>query len=247
MAAKDSDTELSTTALIVDTATRIFSDSCTHDLVEAAQDGVWPADLWQTLESNGLLQLGLADSGTGLQELFEFLRVAGRFAVPLPLFERLLAQIALQRDAKGVGLAEVHNGRLAISWPEQHDAVLALDAAKGTGRLIELAPLAQVSLATNVATMKGEPVKSFDVAKAWQEAKASEIEVPNLYALAALGRTAAMCGGLEASLELAISYCSERCLPRRLLQRNARQILPFTAVTPVWNYVFLILPLPRLG
>ena len=48
------------------------------------------------------------------------------------------------------------------------------------------------------------------MAKAWQEAKASEIEVPNLYALAALGRTAAMCGGLEASLELAISYCSER-------------------------------------
>ena len=201
-----SDTQDSAAALIVDTAQRIFSDTCDHELVEVAQEGQWAGDLWQTLESNGLLQIGLADSGTGLLELFEFLRVTGRHSVPLPIFERLLAQVALGRDAKEVGLAEVSAGQVSLAWPEKHSAVLALDARLGTARVIELAGLAE----TDQQTMKGEPVASFDVSNAWNSAAATEIAVPNLYALAALGRTAQMCGGLEASLELAIGYCSER-------------------------------------
>jgi len=199
-------TQESAAGLIVDTAQRIFSDACDHELVEVAQEGQWAADLWETLEENGLLQIGLADSGTGLLELFEFLRVAGRHSVPLPIFERLLAQVALGKEAKGVALAELQNGQVAVAWPTQHSSVLALDAALGTARLIELSGLN----ATSEQTMKGEPVSCFDVSSAWNEASASEIEVSNLYALAALGRTAQMCGALEASLELAISYCSER-------------------------------------
>jgi len=201
-----SDTQDSAAALIVDTAQRIFSDTCDHELVEVAQEGQWAGDLWQTLEENGLLQIGLAESGTGLLELFEFLRVTGRHSVPLPIFERLLAQVALGREAKEVGLAEVNAGRMALAWPEKHSAVLALDARQGIARVIELAGLSE----TAQQTMKGEPVASFDVTKAWESAAATEIAVPNLYALAALGRTAQMCGALEASLELAISYCSER-------------------------------------
>ncbi len=198
--------ELSTTALIIDTATRIFTDSCDHDLVEAAQDGQWAADLWHILETNGLLQLGLPDSGTGVREMFEFLRVAGRFAVPLPLFERLLVQFALGRDAPSVTLGEVQCGRLTLSWPEQHTQVLALNAPAGKARLIELAGLSGVPH----QTMRGEPVVSVEIAQAWDRAETTEFDVPSLYPLAALGRAAQMCGGLEASLALAISYCSER-------------------------------------
>ena len=206
MASNQESAQESTSSLIVDTAQRIFSDACDHELVEVAQEGQWAADLWQTLEENGLLQIGLAESGTGLLELFEFLRVTGRHCVPLPIFERLLAQVALGREAKDVTLAEVHNGELALAWPMQHSSVLALDARLGTARVIELAGLQQ----TELQTMKGEPVASFDVSRAWNDAAATEIAAPNLFALAALGRTAQMCGGLEASLELAISYCSER-------------------------------------
>ena len=208
--------ELSTQALIVDSATRIFADTCDHDLVEAAQDGVWASDLWATLEANGLLQLGLPESGTGLSELYEFLRVAGRFAVPLPLFERLLAQVALGRDAPGVGLAEVQNGTVLITWPEQHEQVLALDGVSGTARLLPLAGLEpQQQTTQQQTTMKGEPVARYDIGKyltatGGTETAETELKVPALYSLAALGRAAQMCGGLEASLELAINYCSER-------------------------------------
>ena len=200
------DKEMTTTALIADTATRIFSDACDHDLVEAAQEGQWPAQLWQTLESNGLLQLGLAESGTGLSELYTFLRVAARFAVPLPLFERLIAQVALGREATGVALAEMHDGKLALSWPTQHDQVLALDRELNAARLIPLKGLKDQS----IESMRGEPTVAYDVGHAWDAARETQISTPSLFALAALGRTAQMCGALEASLELAIGYCSER-------------------------------------
>ena len=38
-----------TTALIKDSATRIFSDLCDHALIDAAQEGAWPAELWTCL------------------------------------------------------------------------------------------------------------------------------------------------------------------------------------------------------
>ena len=200
------DKEITTAALIADTATRIFSDACDHDLVEAAQEGQWPTELWQTLESNGLLQLGLAESGTGLTELYTFLRIAARFAVPLPLFERLIAQVALGREAPGVALAEIHDGKLALSWPSQHDQVLALDRGLKVARLIPLKGLKDQP----IESMRGEPTAAYDVEHAWDAARESQITATNLFALAALGRTAQMCGALEASLELAIGYCSER-------------------------------------
>jgi len=209
-----SDATVNETQLITDTAKRIFSDACDHALVEAAQEGEWAGDLWNTLNENGLLQIGLADSGTGLAELYAFLREAARFAVPLPLHERLLAQVALKRDAPGVALAEVtfgpgaapDAGQIALSWPEQHSQVLALHAASGTARLLDVAALTP----SPRQTMLGEPLVNLAVGSAWDAASGSEIAVPNLFGLAALGRAAQMCGGLEASLELAITYCSER-------------------------------------
>lgn len=198
--------DLSTRDLIVDTATRIFSDGCDHAVVEAAQDGVWPAELWDTLTDNGLLEIGLEQSGTGLSELFEFLRVSGRFAAPLPLLECLLAQVALGKPARGITLAELQGNAIQLAWPEQFDSALVLDVAGGKARLIELAGLDLTSL----EVMLGEPVARVELGGAWDAAAESEILAADLYALAALGRSAQMCGGLEASLNLAIGYCSER-------------------------------------
>lgn len=205
------DTDLSTRDLIIDSATRIFSDGCDHGVVEAAQDGVWPATLWNTLVENGLLEIGLAESGTGHGELFEFLRVSGRFAAPLPLLDCLLAQVALGKTAPATALAELqqHAGQaesIELPWPEHFEAAVVLDVAAGKARVVSLAGLEPVA----VDAMLGEPVARIELGDAWDKAAASEFAAPDLYALAALGRAAQMCGGLEASLNMAISYCSER-------------------------------------
>lgn len=201
-----SDLDLSTKDLIIDTATRIFSDGCGHAIVEAAQDGVWPDALWKTLEENGLLDIGLQESGTGVAELFEFLRVSGRFAAPLPLLERLLAQIALGKSAPETALVELQGSSIELAWPERFTDVVALDAAQGTARLVSLSGLE----VEPCEVMLGEPVARIELGGAWDAARETEFAAPDLYALAALGRSAQMCGGLEASLTMAINYCSER-------------------------------------
>ena len=41
----------STDNIIVETATRIFQNLCEPRLVNDAEAGTWPADLWNTLEA----------------------------------------------------------------------------------------------------------------------------------------------------------------------------------------------------
>ena len=40
--------------IIVDTATRILADLCEPQTVNAAEEGHWPAELWNALEESGL-------------------------------------------------------------------------------------------------------------------------------------------------------------------------------------------------
>src|SRR2546423_8143377 len=81
--------------IIVDTATRIFADLCEPQTVNAAEEGRWPEELWDALEESGLTVTWVPDTlgGAGAEMLdgFAVLRVAGRFAAPVPLAETLLA------------------------------------------------------------------------------------------------------------------------------------------------------------
>ena len=84
-----------TDSIIVDTATRIFSDLCEPKTINAAEDGLWPQALWDTLEESGLTLTWVPDTlggaGADIIDGFQVLRVAGRFAAPVPLAETLLA------------------------------------------------------------------------------------------------------------------------------------------------------------
>ena len=81
--------------IIVDTATRIFADLCEPQTVNAAEEGRWPEALWNALEESGLTLTWVPDAlgGAGAEMIdgFAVLRVAGRFAAPVPLAETLLA------------------------------------------------------------------------------------------------------------------------------------------------------------
>src|SRR3977135_1912126 len=81
--------------IIVDTATRIFADLCEPQTVNAAEEGRWPEALWNALEESGLTLTWVPDNlggaGADIADGFAVLRVAGRFAAPVPLAETLLA------------------------------------------------------------------------------------------------------------------------------------------------------------
>src|SRR5262244_907927 len=82
-------------SILADTVTRLFTERVTQEVRESAEKGVWPADLWQRVEESGLTlpQVPEARGGGGgsWQDAHVVVTAAGRFAVPLPLAETMLA------------------------------------------------------------------------------------------------------------------------------------------------------------
>jgi acyl-CoA dehydrogenase len=81
--------------IVVETAEKIFADLCDPQTVNSAQDDAWKTALWKALTENGLTLAWVSEehggSGASLSDGFELLSAAGRFAVPVPLAETMLA------------------------------------------------------------------------------------------------------------------------------------------------------------
>ena len=81
--------------LIVDTTARMLSELCGPEVVTGAEDGTWPAALWEALEDSALTRAWIPETlggpGTSLADGFAIVRLAGTHAVPAPLAETLLA------------------------------------------------------------------------------------------------------------------------------------------------------------
>ena len=81
--------------IVVETAERIFADLCDPQTVNSAKDDTWKDVLWQALTENGLTLSWVSEdhggAGASLADGFELLSAAGRFAVPVPLAETMLA------------------------------------------------------------------------------------------------------------------------------------------------------------
>src|SRR5712672_3803599 len=111
--------------IIVDTATRIFADLCEPATINAAEEGRWPEQLWNALEESGLPLTWVPDTlggaGAEISDGFAVLRVAGRFAAPVPLAETLmagwlLAQAGIAVPSGPLTIAPVHaDGRIALA------------------------------------------------------------------------------------------------------------------------------------
>lgn len=194
--------DLQTRQLIVDTAAKIFGDHVDKPMLDAAEAGVFPSKLWSLVTENGFHQLGSAGSGTDAQDLFSFLQVCGRHAVPLPIADTLLAN---RWCGPSAGLASVGrvgaNGHVVdATWGRMAERVLAVE--KGRDDIQICSDATVVRQRTN---MGGEPA---------DEMKLGEVQThrvdPSPYAQLALARVNLMAGSLQAQLDLGILFASER-------------------------------------
>ncbi|MEM8765942.1 MAG: acyl-CoA dehydrogenase [Pseudomonadota bacterium] len=202
---------MSTRTLLLDTADRIFADHCDKSLLDAAERGEFPEDLFSLVRENGFQQLAMVSSGVDLADALAVLTTAGHHAAPLPLAEMLLANRWLDDDAglTSVGLGDASGAR-AVPWGRRADRVIAI-GAEGAWLLEDLAVEAAVNLA-------GEPRDKI------QAAKSQPLELKeDGYLLLALSRVALMAGGLSRALELSLAYVNER-------EQFGRPIAKFQAV-----------------
>ena len=121
-------------ALIRDTAAKIFRDLCPKELVDEAESGQWPEELWRTLEDSGLTQAAVPEefrgSGGTFEDAMTVLRQAGEHAAPLPLAETFLAGWVLAECG-----CNVPSGPLALVCAREGDT-LSIRNPDGNGAWI---------------------------------------------------------------------------------------------------------------
>jgi acyl-CoA dehydrogenase len=219
--------------IIVDTATRIFADLCEPATINAAEQGRWPEQLWNALEESGLPLTWVPDTlggaGAEIGDGFAVLRVAGRFAAPVPLAETLmagwlLAQAGIEVPAGPMTLAPIYedgnividgDGRLRgrardvpFARSASHIAVLA---SRNGAPVVALVPAAGLAIAQSTS-LAGEPrdTVSFDGAVAQSTGSAPDLDPAALVRLGAAVRAQQMAGALEHILDQSVQYSLDR-------------------------------------
>lgn len=196
---------MDTSQLIIDSAEKIFGDHCDKALWDATEQGAFPAELWQQIVDNGFHQLGSPNSGTDTRDLFAFLKVCGRYAVPLPMAEILLANQWLGAQAPAQGFASIgaqaDDAVLQVAWGRESATVIGVEA--GSHELRVYTDSATQAQSTNLA---GE---ARDTMSGGVEQSRIELAAAP-YAQLALARANLMAGCLQAVLDLGLQFAAER-------------------------------------
>lgn len=217
-------------SLFHDTVTRLFTDLATQDLLERTEEGEWPGELWEAIEQGGLTRPNLPEdvggAGGTWSDAYLIVRAAGRFCVPLPVAETLLAGWLLNRagieipDGPLTVLPEVvehaalEGGGLnhkthRVPWGRNVAHAVFVTERDGTSRVGLLAlDGADIAEGDNLAR---EPRDDIEFTNATPIALAEAELPPGAPALfGAMLRSAQMAGALESILAQAVQYAGER-------------------------------------
>jgi acyl-CoA dehydrogenase len=209
--------------LLIDGARRMFGDTCTYEVVQAAEAEGWSSMVWDAVAGAGfasLAELPLADT-------LAILTVAGEHAAPVPLAEAALAAWLVNEPVSGpvsvasAGDLRLENGRLSgtavrVPWGHAVERIVAVVEAQAV--VVPVASAARVERRTNLA---GEPRDTlfFEHAEPEDVGRAA----CDLGERGALTRAALMAGALAAMARLTVAYAGER-------RQFGRPIAAFQAV-----------------
>ena len=225
-------------AMLVDSATRLFAAEVDARMLDAAKRDGWSAALWKIVEDAQLPLVSIAEeaggAGGSLSDLAAVLRIAGRYAAPIPLAETalagwLLAGAGLKIPAGPLALAPAHGEKIAarkegtgwklsgamkrVPWARIADHIVVL-AAGPDGAVVACVErgLCGITPGRNLAFEPRDDVVLDDVAVATGLAApaARGVDHAALRLRGALARSLMMAGALERALELAVRYATER-------------------------------------
>jgi len=222
--------------ILADVVTRLFTERVTKEVIEAAEKGTWPAELWDAVEENGLTLplLPEAKGGAGGTWLDAHVVVtaAGRHAVPLPLAETivgswLLATAGLDVPSGPLTVAPVHREEAVrlrresggwrasgtatrVPWGRSADHVVVVDDVDGRAMVAIIA--ADNFRATPDTNLAREPRDTivFDRAPVVAATIAERVPSDAVWLYGALARSGQIAGGLEYVLAQATRYAGER-------------------------------------
>lgn len=208
--------------LLVDGARRLLADTCTYEVVQAAEGDGWSSIVWDALAATGYCAM----SELSLGDALAVLTVAGEHAAPVPLAEAALAGWLLDEPPPGptavalAGELRLRDGRLSgsvrVPWGHAVERVVAV--VDGKAVVVPVASAARIERHTNIA---GEPRDTL----AFEDAVPEDVRPAacDLRERGALTRAALIAGALTAMARLTIAYAGER-------RQFGRPIAAFQAV-----------------
>jgi len=219
--------------LVRDSAARLFADLVSPNLVNAAEGGEFPAELWSAADEAGFpdalaASTDLAGSLAGIGDAAAILHEAGRYAAPLPLAETMIGRWLLESAGYDtpdgiITIAPVErdggfslrregerwqlSGRAAaVPWARQADAIAVI----AEGQVACFAPGdADIRPGANLA---GEPRDDLSVDVTLESVTRAPRGVDGalVYRLGALCRAVMMAGALDEVLKLTVQYANDR-------------------------------------
>jgi len=219
------------TAVLRDTAERIFATHCDHHVVAEAAAGRWPTALWHAVESSGLSLALVSEHGGGaalpVSAALSLIDVAAEYAAPIPLAETMIAAWLLDR----AGLA-VPSGHLTFASIIGHaqpvndlwrvSGVAARVPWGGTARVVALAdsetgPRLFMLSSDNLVVepginIAGEPRDTLKIEVIVDSGATSPSPVSSdqLRALGAAIRTVQIAGALRRATDLTLRHARDR-------------------------------------
>jgi len=221
--------------LLADTVGKLFGTLATKELIESAEQGVWPEKLWGALEEGGLTLPLVSEAAGGAGgtwlDAHVVVRASGRHTAPVPLAETIIAGWLLSRAGLEVPfgpltIAPVHagealtlarrGGALAVTgtatrvpWGRHAGHVVTVADVDGRPSIALIATSgARISEGANLAREPRDTL-TFDGATVLAAA-ASDVTADTIRLYGAMARAAQMAGALDACLEQAVRYATER-------------------------------------
>lgn len=218
--------------IVAETAARIFADLADPQTINRARDAKWRAPLWRALDDAGLPLAWVPEkqggAGGSLADGFAILSAAGRYALPVPLAETLLAGWLLARAGlsappgamtvaptrprdrvtlhAGGTLSGLSRG-VPFAKECEHIAVLA-SSEKGVSVALVKTSDCRISEGKNLAGDSSDSV-TFERVKPIAGAPAP-FDASALTLMGATVRSVQSAGALEAILSLSVDYANER-------------------------------------
>jgi acyl-CoA dehydrogenase len=228
------------TRMLLESMTRLFEDKSTKQVIDRAENGEFATDLWRVVAETGVPLAALPESAGGADaewsDLFAVLRVAGRFSVPLPLAETMLAgwvaasaglelsdgpmtvgpvrgadRLTVVRDGNGWRLS----GKASRIPYASHVARTVLIADGPDGEMavaLDGTGGAEVTAGKNIANEARDTLAFSGVRLSADSVGAlgGGVSRGALYRRGALARATMMSGALERAMDLAVTYAQER-------------------------------------
>ncbi|MEL0106858.1 MAG: acyl-CoA dehydrogenase family protein [Rhodospirillales bacterium] len=225
--------------ILVDQASRLFTDLATKDVIDQAEQGTWPQALWNAVEENGLTLAAVGEeqngAGAAFGDAMALVRQAGRFAVPAPFAETVIAAWLLSRcgvtpPSGPISFAtNTANSSLAFSkqtsgwsasgtlaavpWGRHVKTILAVHTdAQDNAQLILLDPSeSTIKEGMNIAGEARDDL-TFNQVAVHDDAVFAlpDHSLTSLEYLGALSRVVMMAGALDQVLDLSVQHALDR-------------------------------------